>query len=459
MEKNISIFFSKLSPILEKENYLIELLTNNKTIIIQYPQNGPLIISLSSKSDRQIISIIVKSKQFSKKQRIIGHGDIILYKKFLTAKPIEKYILLFKENKENYIVKLNQNSIGKIYVQIKLDELHINKNKIIEKEINNNKKEIETNIKTEEIKENKNSKQNEFNIKTLYKNDDKLYNNIDKFLTNKKHFKMNEIIEKGENILPKDINSLKLFNNNLFNQYKILNEKYANILFSLSEYYHHLENKLENITNKNKEIKEEITKLEFQSNAKKEEIDKKFQEIKEKNDLFSKNLEVIKANENYLKEELINKKNKSNNKKISNINDIKDICNIIKKLDSLGYSIQEEDLTDSEKQNLYDLLNNFENEINNKNKDEDFSDENELNQMKDDIEFGEKIISLIERDVNDLFSRKLIELVNIDQIDSISYIFSGKVKKEEVSFKIEENNLICSTGENFTVWLIKNFSL
>jgi hypothetical protein len=90
---------------------------------------------------------------------------------------------------------------------------------------------------------------------------------------------------------------------------------------------------------------------------------------------------------------------------------------------------------------------------------EEILNEDELSQTKDDFELGDKIITLIERDVNDLFSRKLIELVNIDQIDSINYIFSGKIKKKEVSFKLEDNNLICATGETFTVWLIKNFSL
>ena len=31
--------------------------------------------------------------------------------------------------------------------------------------------------------------------------------------------------------------------------------------------------------------------------------------------------------------------------------------------------------------------------------------------------------------------------------------------EKNVTFKIENNNLICSNGETFTVWLIKNFSL
>ena len=32
-------------------------------------------------------------------------------------------------------------------------------------------------------------------------------------------------------------------------------------------------------------------------------------------------------------------------------------------------------------------------------------------------------------------------------------------KKKEVEFKIENGNLVCNTGESFTVWLISNFSI
>ena len=79
--------------------------------------------------------------------------------------------------------------------------------------------------------------------------------------------------------------------------------------------------------------------------------------------------------------------------------------------------------------------------------------------MKDDFEFGNKIVALIERDVNELYSRKLIHQVKIDQIDAITYSFSDDDKEKNVSFKIENNNLFCiDSGESFTVWLLSNFS-
>ena len=272
---------------------------------------------------------------------------------------------------------------------------------------------------------------------------------------------MKEIIENGENSFQKDINSLKSFNQNLFNRCKEQNEKFSKIFLSLSERNQNLEKKIEEITHKNKIIEEEINQLELDSNKNEEELKQKIKEMKEKSDITLKNIESLKSKEKNNDSELFLENNsKANNNKISDINDIIDICKLIKIFNSLGYNIQDGDLTDSEKQNLSDLLKNLEKEknkniINNK----EILDENELNQIKDDYELGDAIIALIERDVNDLFSRKLIELVNIDQVDSITYIFSGKSKKKEIDFKLENNNLICSTGETFAVWLIKNFSI
>ena len=428
MEKDISLFFSKLSPIQDKENYSIEISYNNNIKVIAYPQDTPLIISLSTKTEKQIIPITIKSKQISKKQKIFGIGEIIIYKKFLTEKPMEKYILLYKENKDKKNVKkYSNNNIGKILVQIKLDELS-NIQKI---EYENGKiKEENNDINSAPIIK---TKESEINALKLEDNILQL-NNIDEILSYKNIIELKDKIDNEEIILPKDIISLKLFNQNLFNQSKLLNEKYNKILSTLSENNQNLEKNLNDITEKNNKIEQEIKNLELDSIQKAQEINQKLIKLKQANP--------------------------ENKIQMKDINDIKDICNIIKSLESLGYKLSEGDLTDSEKQNLTDVLNKFSNEKKNYKLKEEILDENTLDQLKDDYELGEKVISLIERDVNDLFSRKLIEMVNIDQIDSISYVFSGKVKKKEISFKFDEkNNLICSTGEVFPVWLVKNFSL
>ena len=461
MEKKISIFFSKLSPIQGKENYLIELSINNKTNIIQYPQASPLIIPFPLIKEKQIISINVILKQIPNKQRIIAHGEIILNKKFLNQKPIEKYVLLFKENKrknkEKVNVKLNNSDcFGKIFAEIKLDDHAFNDNKVNEKE-NSKDKNINIDINDEQEKE-KNKIKNDStlekdelnkNILELGENKDiNLYNNIDDFLSYENINKLKEKLEKGKNLFPKDINYLKSFNKNLFNQSKLFNEKFSNILTSLIEENQNIEKKVKDITVKNNEIEEEINKFQLQLNKKDEEIKQKTQEIEDKNNLSLKNSESIKDKKTLINESLID------------TNDMKDICDLIKKFFALGYNIQEGDLTENDKKNLIELLNNnYDKEKKEKIKNEESYDEKELNSLKDDLDLAEEIITLIERDVNYLFSKKLIELVTIDQIDSTSYIFSGKEKKKEISFKIEDNNLICSTGENFKAWLKKNFRI
>ena len=210
MEKDISLFFSKLSPIQDKENYSIEISYNNNIKVIAYPQDNLLIISLSTKTEKQIIPITIKSKQISKKQKIFGIGEIIIYKKFLTEKPMEKYILLYKENKDKKNVKkYSNNNIGKILVQIKLDELS-NIQKI---EYENGKiKEENNDINSAPIIK---TKESEINALKLEDNILQL-NNIDEILSYKNIIELKDKIDNEEIILPKDIISLKLFNQNLF---------------------------------------------------------------------------------------------------------------------------------------------------------------------------------------------------------------------------------------------------
>ena len=106
--------------------------------------------------------------------------------------------------------------------------------------------------------------------------------------------------------------------------------------------------------------------------------------------------------------------------------------------------------------NLCDNINNEDEEGGSEKENQDEYDENNI---KEDFEFGNKIVALIERDVNELYSRKLIHQIKIDQIDAITYSFSDDNKEKNVSFKIENNNLFCiDSGESFTVWLLSNFS-
>ena len=59
------------------------------------------------------------------------------------------------------------------------------------------------------------------------------------------------------------------------------------------------------------------------------------------------------------------------------------------------------------------------------NEGEDYEYENEED-MKDDLELGNQIVSLIEKDVNDLYLKKVIEQIKIDQINAITYTFENE---------------------------------
>ena len=93
-----------------------------------------------------------------------------------------------------------------------------------------------------------------------------------------------------------------------------------------------------------------------------------------------------------------------------------------------------------------------------KNEGEEYEYENDED-MKDDLELGNQVVSLIEKDVNDLYLKKVIEQIKIDQINAITYTFENeKDEAHEITLKIVNGELYCIDGTKFSAWLIKNFS-
>ena len=139
----------------------------------------------------------------------------------------------------------------------------------------------------------------------------------------------------------------------------------------------------------------------------------------------------------------------------------------LKKISSLGYDLFNGlDITNEEKELLNIILGEKDSNLKDGDGDKKSSEVREKDGVldnneadKEDYDLSNQIVGLIERDVNDLYARKLIEQVKIDQIDAITYSFEGNKNKKEVEFKIENGNLVCNTGESFTVWLISNFSI
>ncbi len=130
---------------------------------------------------------------------------------------------------------------------------------------------------------------------------------------------------------------------------------------------------------------------------------------------------------------------------------------LLLKVNNLGYDIFTiSGLNDEEKNKLKILLNVEEkNNEKNENVENNNSDEN----IKDDIELGNLIVSLIERDVNDLYSKQIIDNVKIDQINAITYSFENKKLTKNVTLKIQNDNLFCDNGVSFNSWLINNFGI
>ena len=130
---------------------------------------------------------------------------------------------------------------------------------------------------------------------------------------------------------------------------------------------------------------------------------------------------------------------------------------LLLKVNNLGYDIFTISGLNDEEKNKLKILFNVEEKNNeqNENVENNYSDEN----IKDDIELGNLIVSLIERDVNDLYSKQIIDNVKIDQINAITYSFENKKLTKNVTLKIQNNNLFCDNGVSFNSWLINNFGI
>ena len=80
-----------------------------------------------------------------------------------------------------------------------------------------------------------------------------------------------------------------------------------------------------------------------------------------------------------------------------------------------------------------------------------------LDDLREDFDLGNQIVAFIEQDVNDLYLKRKIEQVRIDQTDAITYSFTGEKGEKEVTLKIVKNRLYCADGQLFTDWLLNNF--
>jgi hypothetical protein len=266
--------------------------------------------------------------------------------------------------------------------------------------------------------------------------------------------KLKDLIKNDfDKILPNDFEKLKSMNEMLYSKFNELSKNYNEILNSINNNNEEIRLKAKKYYEDYKKIKAEVYKGRVELKKKKIDLKKEIETNIEQNNNLINDIENLKTETNMLKNKLNIEESKKTNNKSSN-NDIEILSDILKKVHNLGYDIfTGTGLTDEEKSKLKNLLgiNDNDNNNNNNNYDE--------NNREDDIEFGNEIVSLIERDVNDLYLRKLIENIKIDQINAITYTFQDDKISKDVTLKIENGNLVCSDGVSFNTWLLSNFGI
>ena len=477
METNVSIVFKNLIfSSLDNTTAMMELSYENKNVKFSYPLKEPIKITFSPKfiSDKVNLTLSV-IENINKKTKLAFRSDLVVNKSlFMDGKQIYEKILT--------LIPLDYKDIkksGKIYMEMKLLD-----------NLDDGKKNLKSNSKK---KNNQKINQNPNKLDDKNEFDDNLslinVSNIeDEGLQNKKTYfgelididyinKLKNILENDyQRILPNDINSLKNYNQNLYKKYREIGNLYNETIKELNLNNENIRNKAINYFNYYKELKNQLTQRRLELKNKKNKLENEKNINNEDKSLIAGNIENYKNEKEIFLNKLSNPEggsNDANNLAIissgTNNSDIKMLSEAIKKISSLGYDIIDGMKISEEERKLLSVIigTNLCDNIKNEELDEDKrhegtgngQEEYDENNMKDDFEFGNKIVALIERDVNELYSRKLIHQVKIDQIDAITYSFSDDDKEKNVSFKIENNNLFCiDSGESFTVWLLSNFS-
>ena len=493
METHVSIFLNKFTlGFGDLKNSFLEIISNNKKENIAYPQTTPLSMVFPPKfiKDKQLITINAK-KKMGNKYKIIAHGELVLHKNnFIEGKGVvEKIITMVQLESKVDTIKINKDNMGKIFVKISLEEPYEEWYKKFKTKaglsMNNlkNKKNLENKQFKSYKKINFGDNLSLLTVTKIDKNDENLKNiNLEQFISINEIKKLKYLFDNNyQNILPHDLVNLKKLNQNLYNHYQQLDNNYKNISLNINNENNDIKLKAKQTWDMYKDNKKKLYKKRIEFKLKKQKIKNEIKSNKDEKNNLKNQIDIL----NYKNKKAINqifgeKENENNNnKKIEEEkNDIKNMTDILNKLYSLGYNIDDE-MNGQEKTILFNILsqnNNNNNQIKKEEKKEikeeknikkeenkENKNNNENNEEKNDIDIedehlGEQIVALIERDVNDLYSRKLISKMKIDQINTITYSFATEKKEKKISFKIENNNLICSNGQSFSSWLISNFN-
>ena len=321
-----------------------------------------------------------------------------------------------------------------------------------------------------------------------------------------------------KNILPNDFVKLRQLNEILYGKYIDLSNAYNETLYSLTSLNEEMRQQAKKYYDEYKLLKKDVYNGRIELKKQNEELQL---EIKENN---QENLNIKEDIDKYISEKKQFKSllgiNETEEKKDENNMDENDILiHLLKNLSEKGYDIYKDanlteeelkliegsfDIKNKNNENVNKDINKIEENKNNTNKKEDKNnldnkEENKENidmnkeekknenlnekggissgkknengmeeydydydndDIKENFELGNQVVSLIEKDVNDLYLKKIIEQIKIDQINAITYNFEkeNEDNPHEITLKIENGELYCIDGTKFSAWLIKNFS-
>ena len=469
--------------VFEIEKAIIDLNFDDDVMRLEYPMQSPVTFTLGEKflQEKLNFNFIIMS-ELGNKYKKLAKGDIELQSKyFLEKKTIfEKWIYMtpYQSQIEELGIKgetlKNELNSGKINVKIELQEnLEEYKTKLLlyQKE-NQNVKNSDSDLNNNNMKKNfnYNLKDNENNRNIQFddnlsdvsisildvKEEDRKGLDLNQLIDDDYIENLKQIIEDNyQKILPKDPVKLKQMNESLYKKFINLSNIYNEVLYSLATTGEEIREETKKFYDDYKLLKKDIyngrVELKKQNYQLKREIEANNQE----NKTLKQEIENYKTEKKILK----NKLGLEDTKKIENP-DIEILSETLKKLNDMGIDIfVGSGLSEEDKNLVKNMLNINSNEDENK---KDLGTDNEYegeDDIKEDLELGNQIVALIEKDVNDLYLRKKIEQVKIDQINAITYIFQNDKDTHEVTLKIVKDELYCSDGTTFSSWLIQNFSV
>ena len=460
----------------ELNNLIIDLSYDDKKYKINYPQNENFNILLTPNflKEKQTINLIILKKK-NKKYFKIAKGELNIFKKYFIGDKlkIEKWVFLnlYKSFINNLNLDSQEINSSKIYITIKLLEpienlknennKKDNNKKINPKKLNvdnNNHTNSNENIDDLQINNQFDDDLSDLSISLIEDEEEKNEEPINIFINDDYIQKLKHLISTDfEKFLPKDIEKLKQMNELLYNKFTELSNLYNENLITLNNNNEEIRQKAKKYYEDYKKLKKEIYKGRVELKKKNKELKKDIDIINEDNKNIINQIENIRKDTQVLRNKLNITKEEDKNDNFNEKNDTKILKELLLKVNNLGYDIFTISGLNDEEKNKLKILFNVEEKNNeqNENVENNYSDEN----IKDDIELGNLIVSLIERDVNDLYSKQIIDNVKIDQINAITYSFENKKLTKNVTLKIQNNNLFCDNGVSFNSWLINNFGI